>query len=109
METRTCAASDCVKRFEPVADWQLYCSKTCKSREGVRRCRSRKRLHLSPPPGGPGGGFHPTYDGAGLSASDGSLPVIGPKKRSGSVPAPQPQPQHTGAIQRPLFDLAEAV
>jgi len=109
METRTCAASDCENRFEPVAEWQLYCSKTCKSREGVRRCRLRRRQQLSPPPGGPGGGMHPAYEGLGLSVSSDTVPVIGPKPSPSRKPSQPAQPAHTGAYQRPLFDLHQVV
>lgn len=47
---RTCAAGDCHNRFKPVSPIQLYCSKTCKSRETVRRFRSKRRGEPTPPP-----------------------------------------------------------
>ena len=73
----------------------------------MRWDRSRYPNAASPPPsGGPGGGLHVAYDGQGLSITDGSVPVIGPKKTPSRVPAPeQPQPQHTGNL--PLFDGAD--
>jgi len=112
--SRICEAPDCQKPFEPTdpatAVTQKFCSIRCGTRARVARYRARHNgKQLSPPPGGPGGGLHPAYEGLGLSVTDGSLPVIGPKKPPVPTQPLQPQPKHTGAYQTPLFDFAELV
>ena len=53
---RTCAAEGCGIGFEPISPIQLYCSKRCKGREGVRRMRAKRKNGGNGGPGGNGGG-----------------------------------------------------
>jgi hypothetical protein len=53
MKPRLCAADDCKQPFEPVQDFQKYCSSRCASRIRVRLCRQRKR-YGGDDGGGPG-------------------------------------------------------
>ena len=43
MSTRTCADPKCRAKFTPVAEWHIFCSKTCAVRVSVRRFRARQR------------------------------------------------------------------
>lgn len=47
---RTCAANDCDEPFEPIRPNQLFCSKTCKNRELIRRFRAKRRGETPTPP-----------------------------------------------------------
>ena len=41
---KRCKAEDCRQWFQPKLETQLYCSKTCKNREGQRKLREMAKI-----------------------------------------------------------------